>query len=319
MAMGKRQSQQEEMWIDTRCLPKAPGHPFYQRLNVILSQHGFDDFVESLCAPHYAERLGRPSLPPGVYFRLLMLGYFEGVDSERGIAWRVADSLTLRAFLGYEITEPTPDHSTLAKTRVRLPVELHQEVFNWMLTLSAKEGLLKGKTVGVDATSLEANAALRSIVRRDTGVAYQEYLEQLAKTSGIETPTREDLAKLDKKRPKKGSNDDWQHPHDPDALITKMKDGRTHLAHKVEHTVDLDTQAIIAVQICGADEGDTATLGWSLLQADWNLTAVAEDPQARRRLSATRLAEVVTDKGYHSNDTLKSLSAAGIRTHLSGQ
>ncbi len=318
MAMGKkRQSHQEEMWIETRCLPKAPGHPFYQRLNEILRQHGFDDFVEDLCAPHYAERVGRPSLPPGVYFRMLMLGYFEGVDSERGIAWRVADSLTLRAFLDYEITEPTPDHSTLAKTRVRLPVELHQEVFNWMLSLSAKEGLLKGKTVGVDATSLEANAALRSIVRRDTGVAYREYLEQLAKASGIETPTREDLARLDKKRPKKGSNDDWQHPHDPEARITKMKDGRTHLAHKVEHTVDLDTQAIIAVQICGADEGDTATLGWSLLQADWNLTAVAEDAQASRRLSDTCLAEVVTDKGYHSNDTLKSLSAAGIRTHLS--
>ena len=318
MAMGKkRRSQQEELWIETRSLPKAPGHPFYQKLNEILGKHGFDDFVEDLCAPHYAEKTGRPSIPPGVYFRMFMLGYFEGVDSERGIAWRVADSLTMRAFLGFELTEPTPDHSTLAKIRQRLPIELHQEVFNWILAVLAKEGLLKGKTVGVDATSLEANAALRSIVRRDTGQAYREYLETLAKASGIETPTREDLAKLDKKRPKKGSNDDWQHPHDPDARITKMQDGSTHLAHKAEHTIDLDTQAIIAINLCGADEGDTETLGWSLVQAHWNLAAVAEDPQARRRLSDKQLAEVVTDKGYHSNDTLKSLSAAGIRTHLS--
>ena len=318
MAMGKRRrSRQEAMWVETGSLPAAPGHPFYEALNELLAKHGFDDFVEELCAPHYAAGTGRPSLPPGVYFRCLMIGYFEGLDSERGIDWRVADSLTLRHFLGYDLTEPTPDHSTLSKTRRRLSAELHQEVFTWILALLAKEGLLKGRTVGVDATNLEANAALRSIVRRDTGEGYQEYLARLAEASGVETPTRQDRAQMDKKRPKKGSNDDWKHPHDPEARITKMADGRTRLAHKLEHTVDLDTQAIVSVQVSGADVGDPDTLGWSLVQADWNLTAASKDARARRHLARAWLTEVVTDKGYHSNATLKTLTAAGIRTHLS--
>ena len=318
MAMGKRRrSRQEAMWVETGSLPAAPGHPFYEALNELLAKHGFDDFVEELCAPQYAAGTGRPSLPPGVYFRCLMIGYFEGLDSERGIDWRVADSLTLRHFLGYDLTEPTPDHSTLSKTRRRLSAELHQEVFTWILALLAKEGLLKGRTVGVDATNLEANAALRSIVRRDTGEGYQEYLARLAEASGVETPTRQDRAQVDKKRPKKGSNDDWKHPHDPEARITKMADGRTRLAHKLEHTVDLDTQAIVSVQVSGADVGDPDTLGWSLVQADWNLTAASKDARARRHLARAWLTEVVTDKGYHSNATLKTLTAAGIRTHLS--
>jgi|TARA_B100001971_G_C18247690_1_gene575590 transposase len=318
MAMKKRpRSRQQELFVQTSALPAAPGHPFYEKLNEILAAHGFDDFVESLCVSYYADKRGRPSIPPGVYFRMIMTGYFEGLGSERGIDWRVADSLTLRQFLGYELTDSTPDHSSLSRIRHRLPVEVHQEVFDWIAKVLAKEGLLKGKTLAVDATTLEANAALRSIVRRDTGEGYDEYLEGLARASGIETPTRQDLVKIDKKRPKKGSNADWEHPEDPDARIAKMKDGRTHLAHKAEHVVDLETQAIVAINVCGADEGDTKSLPWSLLQAHWNLEEVAVDDEARKHLAKQRVAEVVTDKGYHSNDIAKTLQQAGIRGYLS--
>ena len=318
MAMSKRpRSRQQELFVQTSSLPKSPGHPFYEKLNEILAAHGFDDFVEALCATYYAETLGRPSIPPGVYFRMLMVGYFEGLGSERGIDWRVADSLALRQFLGYELTDHTPDHSSLSRIRQRLSLEVHQEVFNWIGKVLAKEGLLKGKTLAVDATTLEANAALRSIVRRDTGEGYEEFLEGLAKASGIDTPTRQDLAKLDKKRSRKGSNADWKHPHDPDARIAKMKDGRTHLAHKSEHVVDLETQAIVAINLCGADEGDTESLPWSLMQAYWNLEEVALDDEASKQLAEQRLAEVVTDKGYHSNDVVKTLHGADIRSYLS--
>ena len=318
MSMKKRRAtRQEELFVPTSALPDAPGHPFYSKLNELLSAHGFDAFAEERCAPYYAKTLGRPSIAPGVYFRMLMIGYFEGLGSERGIDWRVADSLALRRFLGYALTETTPDHSSLSRIRQRLPLEVHQEVFNWVLKVLAEEGLLRGKTVAVDATTLEANAALRSIVRRDTGEGYDEYLEGLAQAEGIETPTRQDLAKLDKKRPKKGSNDDWQHPHDPDARIAKMKDGRTHLAHKAEHTVDLDTQALVAIHLCGADEGDTESLPWSLIQASMNLDDIMLDEAIRQRLEPPSLiAEVVTDKGYHSNYTAKTLKAAAIRSYL---
>ena len=168
-----------------------------------------------------------------------------------------------------------------------------------MLKVLAKTKLLKGKTLGVDATTLDANAAMRSIVRRDSGESYDEFLTELAKASGIETPTREDLAKVDKKRPKKGSNKDWEHPHDPDARITRMKDGRTHMAHKVEHAVDMDTQAIVAVTLPSADEGDTESLPWTLLQTELNLAKVSQDPEAKKRLHPNPSSEVVADKGYH--------------------
>ena len=242
MGMGKRQrSKQETLFIPTASLARTASHEFYERLNAALMAAGFDDFVEDLCEPFYVAGKGRPGIPPGTYFRMILVGYFEGLESERAIDWRVSDSLALRPFLGYELTDSTPDHSTLSRIRQRLPVEVHEAVFVWILKALSKAGLLKGKTVAVDATTLEANAALRSLRRRDTGQTYDGYLTELAQTSGIDTPTRQDLAKLDKKRPKKGSNDDWEHPHDPDAKVTKMKDRRTHLAHKAEHTVDLDT------------------------------------------------------------------------------
>jgi len=317
MAMGKRKQQtQGRLWVEAQRLASGPAHPFYRRLNEVLSEHGFDRFVEGECQRFYAERMGRPSLPPAVYFRLLMIGYFEGIDSERGIAWRVADSLSLRSFLGYELTESSPDHSTISRTRRLLDLEAHQAVFTWVLSLLAKQGLISGKTLGVDATTLEANAALRSIVRRDTGESYREFLEALAEASGIETPTRQDLVKLDRNRPGKGSNKQWQSPHDPDARITKMKDGRTHLAHKAEHAVDLETGAILAVTLQPADRGDTQSIETTLQAARDGISEVLEDPEAAAKLSAQTLSQVVADKGYHSNDVLRDQRKLGVRTYV---
>jgi len=318
MAMGRvKNEQQETFWVETAALPQAPGHAFYDKMNGVLAYHEFGRFVEERCAKFYAEKMGRPSIPPLVYFKMLFIGYFEGIDSERGIAWRAADSLTLRRFLGYELTDQTPDHSSVSRTRRLIDLETHQEVFQWVVTTLAMEGLLKGKTLGVDATTLEANAALRSIVRRDTGEGYEAFLARLAQASGIETPTREDLAKLDKGRKGKGSNRDWKHPHDPDARITKMKDGRTHLAHKAEHAVDLDTGALVAVTVQGADEGDTHTIEETLGQAEENLEEAAKEPDARRGLSDKPLSEAVTDKGYHSTSGVRALADRPMRSYLS--
>jgi transposase len=262
MAMGRRtkQQRQEPIWIAQSELPETVAHPFYARLNRLLEERGFDEFVEQHCAAFYAERMGRPSVRPGRYFRMLLIGYFEGIDSERGIAWRAADSLALRSFLGLGIYEMPPDHSTISRTRRLMDVETHEAVFGWVLELLAEKGLLKGKTRGIDGTTLEANAAMRSIVRRDNGEGYEEFLRRLAQESGIATPTREDLAKLDRKRPKKGCNEDWVNPHDPEAEVTKMKDGSTHFAYKAEHAVDLETGAVVSVTIASGATGDTTTI-----------------------------------------------------------
>ncbi len=318
MAIGtrKQRERQEEFWIATAELPRSAGHPFYERLNELLEEAGLDGFVEELCRRFYAPKMGRPSLAPGVYFRLLLIGYFEGLDSERGIAWRAADSLGLRRFLRIGLEEMTPDHSTISRTRRLIDVETHREVFTWVLGVIAEKGLLQGKTLGIDATTLEANAALRSIVRRDSGESYQEFLTKLAKESGIETPTREDLARLDRKRKKKGSNRDWKHPHDGDARITKMKDGRTHLAHKAEHAVDLETGAVVAVTVQGADQGDTTTVKETFLEAAEQMEAVGKEPAADEQMSARGLEEVVADKGYHGGPLLEDLREIGVRSYI---
>jgi transposase len=284
-----------------------------------LDKRGFDAFAESACRDFYAT-VGRPGLAPGVYFRALLVGYFEGLDSERGIAWRTADSLALRSFLGFELNQTTPDHSTISRTRRLIDVETHRKVFLWVLSMLAEEGLLKGNTIAIDGTTLEANAALRSIVRRDTGEAYDDFLKGLAKESGIETPTREQLAKLDRNRKKKGSNDDWKNPHDPDAQITKMKDGQTHLAHKAEHAVDLETGAVVAVTLQPATAGDTNTLPETLAQCGEHIREVAagtNDETTAERLNPEGPAELVLDKGYHSSDVLVILEEVEVRSYCS--
>jgi transposase len=311
MSMGTRETDQPPLWIATSDLPASPGHPFYARLNAVLDAHDFDQFAEDRCRPFYAAVMGRPSLAPGQYFRLLLVGYFEGIDSERGIAWRAADSLAVRSFVRLALSEAAPDHSTISRTRRLIDVDTHRAVFTWVQQRLVEAGLLKGKTVAIDATTLEANAAMRSIVRRDTQETYQEFLTRLAQASGIETPTREHLARLDRKRKKKTSNKDWTNPHDPDAKITKMKDGRTHLAHKAEHAVDLDTGAIVAVTVQGADEGDTTTIVETTIAA----ADQVEDAQTEVK-EPQKLEEIIGDKGYHSNQTMRDLDAVGIRSYI---
>src|SRR3989449_3701985 len=306
MAMGKRTREQAPIWIPATELPVSPGHPFYARLNAILDEAGFDRFAEEQCQAFYAPVMGRPGLPPGRYFRLLLLGYFEGLGSERGIAWRAADSLAIRRFLRIAWDEVVPDHSTISRTRRLIDLETHRAVFTWVQQRLVEAGLLKGKTVAIDATTLEANAAMRSIVRRDTGESYQRFLTRLAAASGIKTPTRAALARLDRRRKKRTSNAEWVNPSDPDAKVAKMKDGRTHLAHKAEHAVDLETGALVAVTLHGADVGDTTSLLATTLAAGEQLEAA----------QATAPRDLVGDKGYHSNETLLALEAIGVRSYL---
>jgi transposase len=309
MAMGTRKgrARQSDVWIASSAIVETPGNAFYDRLNQILKAHKFDQKVETLCRKFYKKSpLGRPSLAPGVYFRALLIGYFEGLDSERGIAWRAADSLSLRHFLGYALDEATADHSTISRTRRLYWVETHKAVFRWVVGLLSGEGLIRGQTIAIDATTLEANAALKSIVRRADGQPYNEYLKELAQAAGIENPTREQLARLDRKRKKKGSNEEWMSPADPDARITKMKDGRTHLAHKAEHAVDLASGALLAVTLQPASDGDTSTIHRTL----------AEAQSAAREINERAVEETVADKGYHSGEVLKKLHEQGVRSYI---
>lgn len=318
MAMGKRKKEsQQPLFVSALELPQSVAHPFYAKLNEVLAGWKFDPFVEEKCRRFYADKMGRPSLEPGKYFRLLLLGYFEGIDSERGIAWRCSDSLSLRGFVGYALNESVCDHSTISRTRRLIDLETHQEVFAWVLKVLADYDLVSGKTSGIDATTLEANAAMRSIVRKDTRQNYQDFLTDLAKASGIDTPTREDLAKLDKTRKNKASNDDWENPFNPDAKIAKMKDGRTHLAHKAEHAVDMNSGAVLAVTLQGADQGDTATLLTTITTASENLRRIADDPRTADKIDDQILAEAVADKGYHSNGTMIDLEEMAIRSYVS--
>jgi transposase len=306
MAMGRRKPKQQDLWVSAEQIAKPASHPFYAKVNEVLAAHGFDRKVEHLCRRYYKPVKGRPSLAPGVYFRLLLIGYSEGIDSERGIAWRVADSLSLREFLGFSVTEQTPDHSTISRTRRLYALETHKAVFRWCIRVLAAEGLLDAQTVAIDATTLEANAAMRSIRRRDDGRKYEEYLKDLARAEGIENPTREQLARLDRKRKKKASNKEWTSPSDADARIAKMKDGRTHLAHKAEHAVDLASGALVAVTLQGADQGDTTTAQETLAEAQANAQLV----------NARGVEEVVADKGYHSGAALMAFHRASVRTYI---
>lgn len=317
MAMGKRKREsQPPLFVSYQDLPRSRGHPFYTALNQALDHCGFEPWIEEVCRPFYHQTMGRPSLAPGVYFRCLLIGYFEGISSERGIAWRCADSLSLRAFLGIGLDELTPDHSTLSRTRRLIDLETHRRMFTWVLKVLAKSQLVQGKTVGIDATTLEASAALRSVVRSDTGQGYEAFLTDLAEASGIDTPTREDLARIDRKRKHKASNHDWRHPHDPDAKITKMKDGATHLAHKHEHAVDMDTGAVLAVTVQGADAGDTATWRETLETACQSVNELRNDPATAPKVNPEGVQEAVADKGYHSNEVMVDLGQVGVRSYV---
>lgn len=308
MALGKRKTEEQTAWIASCDLPRSPGHPFYDALNGLLAEADFDRFVENLCAPFYDERRGAPSIPPGVYFRMLLIGYFEGIDSQRGIAWRVSDSLSLRTFLGLPTTKSSPDHSSLTRIRKRLPEELHEAVFCKVLSMARERELLRGNRVAVDATLLEANAAMKSIVRKETGEDYKAYLRRLAAEAGIENPSDDELKRFDRKRKrKKMSNRDWTSETDPDSRIMRMKDGRTHLSYKAEHVVDLDTDMILSAGIHSGDRGDPDSLMESLDATGKNLVGVDEHLAVK---------ELAADKGYHSTEKLVACGARKIRTYI---
>jgi transposase len=308
MSMGRRQQQrQADLWIATTDLAHAPGHVFYDKLNQLLAAADFDRFVESLCQPHYAAGIGRESIPPGTYFRMLFVGYFEGLDSQRAIAWRCSDSLSLRAYLGIALNEATPDHSSLTVIKQRLPVPVHEQVFAFVLKVAQEKKLLRGKTVAVDATTLEANAAMRTIIHKDTGEDWKEYVKRLMAEEGIENPTDEEIRRYDKKRKKKTSNKEWQSPTDPDSRIAKMKDGRTHLAYKAEHTVDLDSEFVLAATVHPADQADAATLVDSVLHAQANLVLAGSEQE---------IEEAVADKGYHKAQALAECEEFNTRTYI---
>ena len=309
--MGREGDRQGDLIVTWAEMPRSPGHVFYDRLQEVLLAGGFDGFVETACQPYYAPKMGAPSVPPGRYFRMHMIGYFEGIASERGIVWRCSDSYSLRDFLRLENREEVPDHSWLSKTRSRLPHEVHESVFGWVLKLVAEQGLVRGKRIGVDASTMEANAALRTIVRRDDGRTYREMLIQMAKQSGIETPTADDLVRLDRARTgKKLSNEEWVSKTDPQAKIAKLKDGRTHLAYKPEHAVDLDTGIIVAAVLHPADQGDTTTIAGTLTAVENNLAPMSAAPTKQKP------SELVADKGYHSRAVLKTLDAGGWKTRI---
>ena len=307
MALGRRKREQQELWVATSQLAKSPGHPFYRKLNQLLDDAGFDAWVEKLCEPYYAEN-GRPSIPPGVYFRMIFIGYFEGIGSQRGIAWRCSDSRSIADFLGVPPTESAPDHSSMTKVHQRLPQQVHEEVFRFVLRLARANHLLDGKTVAVDSTTLEANAAMKSIERRDSGEDWTEYLQRLAQQAGIENPTAAELRRFDKSREDKTvSNAEWQSTSDADSRIAKMKDGTTHLAYKAEHAVDTKTDLVLAATVYRADQADTATLVDSVMEAQLNIEQSGSDAEIR---------DVVADKGYHAAATLELADGQSLRSYV---
>jgi hypothetical protein len=312
MALGKRKAEQQELWVASTELPRSPGHPFYRKLNQLLAKDGFDVWLEKLCKPYYHATQGRPSIPPGVYFRMVLVGYFEGISSQRGIAWRCCDSRSLSEFLGYGPTEETPDHSSLSRVAARLPREVHDAVFQRVLAMAVAQGLVDGKTTGVDSTTLEANAAMKSIVRRDTGEDWRAYVTRLMREAGAidadDEPTDEEIRRFDKQRKdKKVSNEEWVSATDEDSRITKMKDGTTHLAYKAEHVVDLESEFLLAVTVHGGDAADTDTVCDSVMEAQLNLQQAGSDVEIR---------EVAADKGYHAAATIELCDDLNMRTYI---
>jgi transposase len=323
--LGRRTPPPADLVIALTDLPPPPARPFYQRLNQILDEAGFEPFVEDSCRPYYDEDFGRPGVPPGVYFRMLFYGYFEGLSSQRAIAWHCSDSRSARAFLGMPPHKPTPDQSSLTNIRKRLPHRVHEQVFVFVLKLAQDKGLLPGKTVAVDSTFLEANASMKTIVRRNNGMDWKEYLRRLAEEAGIEDPSDEELRRFDRQRPhKKVSNQEWVSPSDPDSKIAKMKDGTTHLAYKAEHVVDVQTELILAAPVYAADQADSATVLESVLSAEVHLLEaesglsvqeLAKQPQAAVA-PWTSIEEVAADKNYHKAETLAACAAIGVRTYI---
>jgi len=310
--MGTGEAEQPPLRIATSDLPASPGHPSCARLNAILDEARGDPSVEGQCQGCYAPAMKRFSLAPGRHFRTLLVGYFEGMDSESRIAWRAPDSLAIRSFLRLGLDDGTPNHLTISRTRRLIDVETHRAVVSWVQERLVAVGLLKGKTIWIDATTLEANAAMRKIAWRDTGETYDAFLTCLAEASGIKTPTREALARSDGRRKNAKSITDWSNPHEPDGKNARTKDWRTHRARKAEHAVDVETGAIVGVTLQGADQGDTSTISQTALAAADQVEAAQAHGKAPQPLE-----EIVVDNGCHNHQVMVDLQAVGLQSYVS--
>ncbi|MEO6325202.1 MAG: transposase, partial [Thermoanaerobaculia bacterium] len=311
MAMGRKElDRQDVMWIAADEIVRGEGHVFYRALNNLFKRHDFDSFAEGVVEKSrvFSNGVGRPSVAPGIYFRMTLVGYFEGLSSERGIAWRCADSMSLREFLGYEMTKEMPDHSTLSRWRRKLPLSVHRAVFEWIVRLARQEGILKGRKIAIDSTTLEANAAMKTIVRKADGATYQQYLKKLAQAEGIENPKAQDLQRMDRKRKtKKVSNRTWKSESDGDARIARMNAGNTRMAYKVENAIDIESRITVAAEVHLADQGDTATIHKTLLAADETTMKAGVEGGIKT---------VIADRGYHSDAVLLNMHAKGYRGYV---
>jgi len=304
---------QPELFVPSARLVQPATSSFYTKLDQTLASFQFGDKARQICAPAYSDsKRGRPGVDPVVYFKMLMIGFFENISSERGIAERCSDSISIRFFLGYDLTQSTPDHSTLSVIRDRLGEEAYQEVFLLILGALQEYGLLKGRQVGIDASVIEANAALKSLVNRNTEEAYWDFVRRLASENGVDPKDTAAVRQFDRQRPKKMSNDDWKNPHDPDAKIGPTKAGAIDMIYKPEHTVDLETGAIVQAEVRLGHEADLKDLAVHVLQAQENINQAQNRPA-----DALTIQSTTADKGYHAPGELHQLQQEGIRTVIS--
>ena len=301
----KEPEKQREFWIETRRLPKLSAGGFFRKVEEVLAEIGFGEEVHRLCRAAYSQRSdGRPGIDPVVYFKMLMVGFFENLPSERAIAARCEDSLAVRAFLGYGLDEATPDHSSLSVIRYRLPAEVYQAVFELILKALKECGLLKGRHVGIDSSVIEANASLKSLVVRNTEEAYWDYVKKLAQAAGIDPNDDKAVRQFDRKRPgKKLSNEQFKNRHDADAKISRQK-GKTDLIYKPEHSVDMDSGVIIQAQLVAADSADSVELPERIQSVQDSL---------ERLEPGKKIKTVVADGNYHSLGNVCALQEAGLK------
>jgi transposase len=304
MLTRQKEPSSPELWIPSDSIVAPPQLPFYSKLSELLDGISFGDRVRELCSPYYSSTSnGRPPVDPEVYFKMLMVGFYENIGSERGIALRCADSLGIRSFLRYGLTDRTPEHSTLSVIRGRLPDAVFNSVFTLILSALRDAGLVKGKHLGADTSVIEANAALRSLRHRLTEKSYRSYVLELATAAGVDTSDMAAVARFDRKRAnRKTSNSEWHNPHDPDSKISRDKHGATDMLYKTEHVVDLDTGAIVDVSVLPADQGDAEKLTDRIDKAQARLEEIGAEP-----------AETLTaDKGYFAAETVAALAASGL-------
>ena len=311
MIRKKNKQKQTSFWIATEELQVKPQITFFSKLDSLLEDIDFGKKIRKLCKPYYSDKTNcRPPIDPEVYFKMMTIGFFENIQSQRGIAARCADSLSIRDFLGYSINEATPDHSTLSETRYRLPVSVYSQIFSIILKALKDNGLVKGENLAFDSSIIEANASLLCLQNRMTEESYAEYIKQLAQEAGVNPEDKAAVARFDRKRKgRKTSNKEWYNPFDTDAKIGQTKDGATDMIYKPEHVVDLDTSAIIDADVLLGDTGDTNNLSERVVNAQIRLNDISENPVVEKP------AETITaDKGYYSVQEITEIQCLGFET-----